>query len=43
MPTLFHDYLAAFEAALRLEQRTHQHHEVREYSASTFYIVRTEA
>lgn len=40
MPTLFHDYVNAFDAALSLEQQTGIHHEVRELSGTTFVIVR---
>lgn len=43
MLTLFHDYVEAFDAALALEQRTGKHHEVRDLSSTTFYIIRTEA
>lgn len=40
MPTMFSDYVAAFDTALLLEQRTGQHHEVREYGPTSFVIVK---
>ena len=41
MPTLFHDYVEAFDAAFHLEERTGVQHFVREVTSTTFVIVRT--
>jgi len=40
MPTIFHDYVEAFDAAFHAEQRTGAQHIVREVTESTFVIVR---
>jgi hypothetical protein len=41
MPTLFHDYVAAFDAAFHLEEATGVQHFVREVTETTFVIVRS--
>ena len=41
--TVYTDYLQAFLVALKREQRTGHHYEVRDLTEHSFIIVRTEA